>query len=249
MKKISLIFVLLIGLTGYANNAYKTSSLNLKLWNNHAFTMVVDGQPFGYSNYFDQPLTPGIHQLQVIQTTPAAYGHGGFKKVLYNGTVQIPFHSVVFATVNPYRGLDITVQKKKKKHHHNPGGHYGGTNHSCGTPPGGCGHMDGQYGSPGCNLPQGMAHGSFNQLLNSVSATSFDNSKMTTVQLALQHNWLTTEQVVVLMNEFTFESNKLEFAKLAYHRTVDQQNYYLVNNGFTFSSSVNNLNNYILHQV
>ena len=42
-----------------------------------------------------------------------------------------------------------------------------------------------------------------------------------------------------------FDSAKLEFAKLAYRNTIDRENFFMINNKFTFSSSVSELNNFI----
>jgi len=48
-----------------------------------------------------------------------------------------------------------------------------------------------------------------------------------------------------LVGLFTFESSKLEIAKAAYGRTIDKNNFYQVNDAFTFSSSVDELSEYI----
>jgi hypothetical protein len=44
---------------------------------------------------------------------------------------------------------------------------------------------------------------------------------------------------------FTFENNRLDFAKFAYAYTFDTGNYYLVNDAFTFETSIDELNAYI----
>jgi hypothetical protein len=48
-----------------------------------------------------------------------------------------------------------------------------------------------------------------------------------------------------MMLLFTFEDNKLEVAKYAYRKTVDNRNYVMVNDAFTFSSSRDELAKYI----
>jgi hypothetical protein len=47
------------------------------------------------------------------------------------------------------------------------------------------------------------------------------------------------------MGLFSFEDSKLEWAEYAYGKTTDPNNYYQLNDGFTFSSSVDSLNEYI----
>jgi len=63
--------------------------------------------------------------------------------------------------------------------------------------------------------------------------------------MALKYNWLTAQQVASIMNLFDFESTKLDFAKFAFSHTVDPQNYWIVNDAFSFSSSISDLQHYI----
>jgi hypothetical protein len=44
------------------------------------------------------------------------------------------------------------------------------------------------------------------------------------------------------MKLFSFEATKLEFAKYAYNKVSDKENYYLVNDAFQFESSIEELN-------
>ena len=85
----------------------------------------------------------------------------------------------------------------------------------------------------------------FGQLKGSVGSKAFESSKMEVVKQALNGNYLSSAQVADLMRMMTFESTKLELAEYAYTHTVDRQNYYLVNNSFTFESSIGELDNYI----
>lgn len=90
-----------------------------------------------------------------------------------------------------------------------------------------------------------MSHQEFAMLIHVVEEQHFDSYKVSIIRQALSMNHVTSNQVRHLMQMLTFESNKLEVAKFAYHRTVDPQNYFVVNSAFTFSSSVNALYAYI----
>ena len=48
-----------------------------------------------------------------------------------------------------------------------------------------------------------------------------------------------------MLGVFSFEDSRLDFAKFAYDRTHDIGNYYKVNEGFTFESSIEELNDFI----
>lgn len=93
--------------------------------------------------------------------------------------------------------------------------------------------------------PMAMDMHNFVALKQTIANASFESTKLNIFKQALAYNYFNTAQVTDLMSLFCFESYKLDVAKLAYPKTIDQQNYYLVNNNFSFSSSVNQLGNYI----
>jgi hypothetical protein len=58
-------------------------------------------------------------------------------------------------------------------------------------------------------------------------------------------NFFTSEQVKEMLQLFSFENNKLDLAKLAYDKTVDQRNFYVVNDVFSYNNSKDELARYI----
>ena len=104
---------------------------------------------------------------------------------------------------------------------------------------------------PGYNGPIGcegfpMNEVDFQSAITSVSNQSFDDSKLITAKQVANYNCLTTDQVKQLLTLFSFESNKLAFAKYVYGHTIDIANYFKINDVFSFSSSLKELNDYIL---
>lgn len=91
-----------------------------------------------------------------------------------------------------------------------------------------------------------MNDAEFSRFLYSVADESFDSSRLDLMKMQLQYQYFTSMQVAQIMEEFAFDSNRLEFAKLAFLKTVDPQNYYCVTEKLTFSSSRKELNQYIL---
>ena len=85
----------------------------------------------------------------------------------------------------------------------------------------------------------------FNFMLQSIANQSFEQNKLQVAQQILQSNYLTSQQVFSILQVFNFEVTKLSFAKSAFNRVVDPQNYFVVNNAFSFSSSVSELNNFL----
>ncbi|MDQ3051764.1 MAG: DUF4476 domain-containing protein [Bacteroidota bacterium] len=100
------------------------------------------------------------------------------------------------------------------------------------------------YGGPvGCPVP--MERGDFQSMKGSISSKSFEDSKLTMAKQVINSNCLLSAQVREIMQLFTYEESKLDFAKYAYGRTYDIGNYYKVNDAFTFESSIEELNAYI----
>jgi hypothetical protein len=90
-----------------------------------------------------------------------------------------------------------------------------------------------------------MSNEDFMRVKASVQGQSFSNNKMEVAKQAIAAKGASAAQVRELMSEFTFDSDKLELAKFAYNHTADKDNYFEVNNAFSFSSNVSALNQYI----
>lgn len=90
-----------------------------------------------------------------------------------------------------------------------------------------------------------ICEGEFGNIASAVCHQTFESDKLMVAKQAVGPQWISADQVRRLMGHFTFESTKLDFAKWAFRHCLDPQNYYLVNDAFTFSSSVRDLNAFI----
>jgi hypothetical protein len=90
-----------------------------------------------------------------------------------------------------------------------------------------------------------MNEGDFQTALASIKKQSFNDTKMQVAKQITSSNCLTCSQIKEVMKAFSFESTKLEYAKYAYDFAYDKGNYYQINDGFSFSSSVEELSKYI----
>lgn len=103
--------------------------------------------------------------------------------------------------------------------------------------------LPGYTGPIGCPSP--MEKPAFEEAKKSVASKSFSDTKMQLAQQITRSNCLLTTQVKDFMALFSFESQKLEFAKFAYDFTYDKGNYYKVNDAFSFESSVRELEKHL----
>lgn len=103
--------------------------------------------------------------------------------------------------------------------------------------------MPGYNGPVGCNWP--MSDGDFRSAAQSISSKTFEGDKTKVAKQIFNTNCMTSSQVKQVLDLFTYEASKLEFAKYAYGRTFDIGNYYKVNDAFTYSSSIDELDEFI----
>ncbi len=103
--------------------------------------------------------------------------------------------------------------------------------------------LPGYNGPVGCSWP--MDDSAFNRAKNSIENQSFESDMLTVAKQVASNNCLLVNQVIEIIELFGFEDSRLDFAKYAYDYTYDIGNYYQVNDAFSFSSSTNELNDYI----
>jgi hypothetical protein len=104
-------------------------------------------------------------------------------------------------------------------------------------------------GSPAVLVPEVgcpvMIATSYNSLISSIDKKSFGDDKLTLAKQAISSNCMSVVQIKGVMNVLGWEDNRLDFAKHAYSRCVDPQNYFQVNDAFDFDSSTEELDEYI----
>ena len=89
--------------------------------------------------------------------------------------------------------------------------------------------------------PTAMSSMDFNDYLAAIRSKTFEDSKLTTAKAPLSGNYLTAKQIKQVMQLFTFEDSRLEFAIFAHARCVDPSNYYQVYDAFEFELTIDDL--------
>lgn len=106
--------------------------------------------------------------------------------------------------------------------------------------------MPGYNGPIGCPWP--MSDIDFRDAKQSISSKTFEDSKLTIAKQITDANCLFVSQVKEILQLFTFEASKLDYAKYAYSHVYDRNNYFKVNDVFTFESTIDELNDFIKTQ-
>ncbi len=102
-------------------------------------------------------------------------------------------------------------------------------------------YVPGYNGKAGCVPPLSDV----NAIKNAVAEESFSDDKIMVAKQALKGKCMSVQNIITISESFDFEDKKLEFAKFAYNCTYDVDNFYQVNKIFDFSSSKEELNEYI----
>jgi len=249
MKKLFTLLLSLSILSASANRGF--SELNVKLFDNSTFSVVMDNISYNYStsSYSFSNLIPGDHFVTVSKAMPSNwFGGTVINKIIFSGNVVIPSNVKIFSMITfngafvilsqiPLLGADDSyntsnadpgdVYEGSPDYYNNTESYYGGTT---------------EYYSP-C-----ISEMNFMSLVSVINSSTFESSKIQIAKQAISSNYFRARQVKQLLNLFTFESSKLEIAKLAYLKTLDKGNFFLVNDAFTFESSIDELNEFILGQ-
>lgn len=98
------------------------------------------------------------------------------------------------------------------------------------------------------NTYPGMREEEFEKAKKQVRFKAMDKDKLIVAKQVAATNFLQSQQVCALMKIFAYDSSKLEFAKFAYERTIDKGNFYIVNEAFSFNSTANQLNEFLVQR-
>jgi hypothetical protein len=102
-------------------------------------------------------------------------------------------------------------------------------------------YVSGYNGKTGCIPPLSDV----NAIKNAIEEESFSDEKIMIAKQALEGKCMSVQNIITISESFDFEDKKLEFAKFAYAYTYDIDNFFQVNKIFDFSSSKEELNEYI----
>lgn len=230
MKKMLLNLLVCFSLNAYALSPYDHSDLAIESHSGF-ITVRIDGQYFPQptDHFYLEHMQPGNHKIEIFRTNNYTYyGHVMPKKQkIFSGVVFIQGASIVSAIIDPRNGFYVE-HVDPKYGDHQPYDAYQ------------------PYAEP-YPAVHAMTPAAFSALLSAIDDQWYDEAKRDVMLLALQNNYVTTAQITELLDQLTFEDTKLSLAKSAYAKVTDPQNYFMVNKVFTFSSSVSELSDYILH--
>ncbi len=85
----------------------------------------------------------------------------------------------------------------------------------------------------------------YQQARKTIAEKSFDDTRLTLARQVVKSHCLSAVMIRDLMSIFSFEDSRLQLAKYAVDYCYDPENYFVVNDSFTFESSIDELNEYL----
>jgi len=234
----TLLTVLTMSIFGIDAQAAVSSKLHLNLFNDGRFVVVVDGIRYNDvgGTLAIHNLRAGTHQVKIVEVfgrQGRGRGQNAGREVLYNGSVNIPFRSAVFARLTDNYNLRVTEVKQL-----NPPVRQRPVyrdNHRRNGP---------TYGNRGGN----RGYNAFISTKQQMRRASFDLNKLAIAKQFVRSSRPTSAEVSQLMNLMAFDKTKLELAKFSYGFVVDPFNFRQVRRSLTFDSSVRQLDRFIANQ-
>ena len=259
MKKIfTLGLGIVVSLASFANMA--PARLTVAAEGNTNIKVTVDGNRFAQqsvnSSVVFNNLQPGFHSVKVYQLSEKRVGLFGRKqstefRLVYTASVNI---KPLFATTielnrfgsariieQPIRGYDRgwgSDDRKKDDRRYNDNGR-GYKDNDRDNRNDDYDRNNGGYSSS--NYGRTISNEDFFAAERVMERENFDDARLLYAKRLMDDNYLSAEQVKELARFFSFDSNRLEFAKYAYSNTTDKANFSVVCNAFSSKNSKDQL--------
>lgn len=245
--RILLPIVMLVALISTSAQAAFTR-LHITAYNNAPITVFVDGVQYG--QFSDRQkiegLRPGVHNLRVVALEVNRYGTHNRQIQIYNGPVNVANGYQISAIVQPQNMLTFGPTVALNRPIPQPVNPRGPG--ICGTPTGPV-HVNPVVVEPypvaPYPAPLAMHPQQFEEVLSVIRRQTFESTRANVARQIMNEHYFTSAQVARILEQFNFDSYRLDMAKFAYTRVVDPERYYVTYNVFSFNSSVNELSRYI----
>lgn len=204
-------------LTGssYADSYY--SSLHISLDRDKYYEVSVDGETKkGYGNIDFRYLESGKHQVKIYELYSYHHNYNNQRKLLYNSSIRFEDGCKVYGYLDS-RDKIYFEHKNCEYDHHKKKHRY----------------------------KDHLSDREFREALDVIKNQSFESGKESVAKQIISDYDLDVDQLVDILNQMWFESTKLSLAKYGYDHMEDSRGFYKVYNVFSFSSSVDELTEYI----
>jgi len=223
MKTIStLLAALILSSSVFADASRPTASLTVKSSSKSDIVVVVDDKKYdlGTNAIMISDLEPCEHEVTILQenvTNPVNYYDRAYDEI-FEGPVTLKPRTTLEIAINQCGTVSMSEITSKRPL-------FGDT-------------WKGEYYFDHANLVNAPTYSNaisnydFSRVLWAIGKESSESNRMLSAEQIIRTNYVTVYQLSQLMQLFCSDASKLEIAKLAYPKTVDQDDYYVLNNIF-----------------
>ncbi len=228
--KITLFIALFISVAAFARNE---AVLTITMVNGNNTSVSVNGKVYRLVNnsLVLRDLRPGNYAIRIFRTVAVRNQQGrnfpnrSKQEVLYSSNVRLKSDYHVDVMVNRFGKAMLDERPLRNNGYYETNGYGYDDDHDYYG-----GQSQGGYYSA-------ISNTDLDRLISSIKSQGFSDQKKIVARAGINRNYFNTSQVVQLLKLFSFESDRLEMARLLYTKTLDRNNFYLVYNEFHFSSS------------
>ncbi len=259
MKKI---FTLSAGFfLSFASFAFAPNRLIVSAEANAAIKVTVDGSRLNQVLYDNsvvfENLVPGFHAVKVYQLNTRNRfnrGRGDDYRLVYTASINIKplFETSIeisrfgnanidetpIRTENDRKQRDFDDRKNRGRDFDNHDDHASG-NDDYGR------NNDSYEGNNVAIYNRPMNNDEFFSIKRMLEREEFDNTRLVIAKHIVDVNELTSLQAKEMAALFAFDNSRLDFAKYAYNKNIDKDNYVVVCNTFSFNSSKEQLMHFL----
>ena len=258
MKKFFAIVSLFVA--GY-NVAEAQSMLKVNLTDNSQINIALDNRYFNKrgASVTVGDLPPGRHTLEIYATYQDNQGRTQ-EQIVYTGRIKTTAGVITLFQYDPANDQKSIQQQDMDTYTsnnfpQNNGGNSGNNDQNMNNeqaPPQDNGNNGNGYdnnsggGSVASPAPvSSLTEEKADKLKTAVEKKVTDTEKLKTLKDGLKGETLTTDQVSGMMDWFSFEDSKVDFAKWAYNVVVDKDDYRSLENKFSYKASQDALETFI----
>jgi len=232
----SIITLLIAGMVGTQSfAAFAPGKLSVSFSGNRDIQVIVDNNRYAdYDNsVLINNLSAGYHSVQIYEGK-AKKGKWNLKRndLLYSSSVYVKPAYQVNIQINRYGQAQVTEQliryNNRDRHgrydddRYDPNDRWGNDNRDDRW------GRDNQYDrrdDRSYGYHQAIAEPDFTVLMSNLRREAYEDRRLNAAMNVMQSSWFNTAQLRQMLRLFNMENRRLELAKIAYARTVDQQNF------------------------
>ena len=241
MKKVllTLAFLLAVLPALFAQGGH--SSLKVRLSDNTPLRIAIDGKAYNDESKVVtvDNIAAGRHKLKVF--IPAKSGRGN-RTLVYQGDFRLEPGTSSYFVVDRFNGtVRVSTEQRADldRNTRTPGNNGRGYNH----------RKDQDRYDRGDDRQDrrrnALTYSDMNDLKDRVDGRMFNDGKVQLISSVLQDRTYTTAQVRTMLSWLSFDDSKLQLARMAYANVMDKQNYWKLEDAFSFSSTKEHFSEYL----